>query len=196
MTQYIIRRLLILPITLLGVTLLIFLMISFLTPEMRSALYVTDTPRNAEVMNGIIKRYGLADPIYIQYYHWLVGTPDPVTGQPNGGILRGDFGYSRSMSQPVINIIKTRFPATLELTLYSLVPIIVVGIWLGNVAAVHHNKLIDQVTRVFSIVGYSFPTFVFGLILLMFFYAKLHWFPAGRLSDWANAILYSPAYHT
>ena len=74
-------------------------------------------------------------------------------------------------------------------------PIIIVGIWLGNVAAVNHNKPIDQVTRVFSIVGYSFPTFVFGLILLMFFYAKLHWFPAGRLSDWANAVLYSPDYH-
>jgi peptide/nickel transport system permease protein len=195
MTQYIIRRLLILPITLLGVTILIFIMISFLTPEMRSALYVRDIPHNANAMEGIIKRYGLRDPIYVQYWHWLVGTPDPVTGQPEGGILRGDFGYSRSMSQPVINVIKVRFPATIELTLYSLIPIIVVGIWLGNLAAVNHNKPIDQVARIFSIIGYSLPTFIFGLILLMFFYAKLHWFPAGRLSDWANAVLYSPAYH-
>jgi peptide/nickel transport system permease protein len=195
MTQYIIRRLLILPITLLGVTVLIFIMISFLTPEMRSALYVRDIPHNASAMEGIIKRYGLRDPIYVQYWHWLVGTPNPVTGQPEGGILRGDFGYSRSMSQSVINIIKVRFPATIELTLYSLIPIIVVGIWLGNVAAVNHNKPIDQVARIFSIIGYSLPTFIFGLILLMFFYAKLHWFPAGRLSDWANAVLYSPAYH-
>jgi peptide/nickel transport system permease protein len=195
MTQYIIRRLLILPITLLGVTILIFIMISFLTPEMRSALYVRDIPHNASAMEGIIKRYGLRDPIYVQYWHWLVGTPDPVTGQPEGGILRGDFGYSRSMSQPVINVIKIRFPATIELTLYSLIPIIVVGIWLGNLAAVNHNKPVDQVARVFSIIGYSLPTFIFGLILLMFFYAKLHWFPAGRLSDWANAVLYSPAYH-
>jgi peptide/nickel transport system permease protein len=195
MTQYIIRRLLILPITLLGVTVLIFIMISFLTPEMRSALYVRDIPHNASAMEGIIKRYGLSDPIYVQYWHWLVGTQDPITGEPTGGILRGDFGYSRSMSQPVVNVIKLRFPATIELTLYSLIPIIVVGIWLGNTAAVNHNKIIDQVTRVFSIVGYSLPTFIFGLILLMFFYAKLHWFPAGRLSDWANAVLYSAAYH-
>ena len=111
MTQYIVRRLLILPITLIGVTVLIFFMISFLTPEMRSALYVTDTPRNADVMNAIIKRYGLGDPIYIQYWHWLVGTPDPITGQPVGGILRGDFGYSRSMSQPVVNVIEAAFPS-------------------------------------------------------------------------------------
>jgi peptide/nickel transport system permease protein len=177
------------------VTALIFLMISFLTPEMRSALYVRDIPRTASTMDGIIKRYGLRDPIYVQYWHWLVGTKDPITGKPEGGILRGDFGYSRSMSQPVIDVIKARFPATIELTLYSLIPIIVVGIWLGIEAAVNHNKPVDQIARVFSIVGYSFPTFVFGLILLMFFYAKLHWFPAGRLSDWANAVLYSATYH-
>ncbi len=70
-----------------------------------------------------------------------------------------------------------------------------IGIYLGILAAVNHNKLIDQIARVFSIVGYSFPTFVFGLLVLMLFYAQLRWFPAGRLSDWANAILYTPAYH-
>src|ERR1035437_5867312 len=124
MTHYIIRRLLILPLTLIGVTILIFGMISFLTPEMRSALYVREVPRNTAVMAGIIKRYGLDQPIYVQYWQWLVGTKNPDTGQPEGGILRGDFGYSRSMSQPVINMIKARFPATLELTIYSLIPII------------------------------------------------------------------------
>jgi peptide/nickel transport system permease protein len=48
---------------------------------------------------------------------------------------------------------------------------------------------------VFSIVGYSFPTFVFGLLLMMIFYAQLHWFPTGRVSDWANAVIHSPGYH-
>jgi peptide/nickel transport system permease protein len=196
MTQYIIRRLLILPLTLIGVTILIFGMISFLTPEMRSALYVREVPRNAQVMSGIIKRYGLDQPIYTQYWRWLVGTPNPDTGQPEGGILRGDFGYSRSMSQPVVNVIKARFPATIELTVYSLIPIILVGIWLGVLAAVNHNKPIDQIARILSIIGYSFPTFVLGLMLLMFFYAKLHWFPAGRISDWVTAVLYSPGYNS
>src|SRR5664279_1295487 len=154
MTRYIIRRLLILPLTLVGVTILIFGMISFLSPEMRSALYVSAVPKNPQVMTGIIKRYGLDQPIYTQYWRWLVGTPNPDTGQPEGGILRGDFGYSRSMSQPVINVIKARFPATIELTLYSLIPIILVGIWLGVLAAVNHNKPIDQVARVLSIIGY------------------------------------------
>ncbi len=195
MTQYIIRRLLILPLTLIGVTMLVFLMISFLSPEARSSLYVRDIPKNDAVMQGIIRQYGLDKPIYVQYWRWLTGTRNPVSGQMEGGILRGELGYSRTANQPVSDLIKQRFPATIELALYAILPIVGIGIWLGIVAAVNHNKLIDQVARVFSIVGYSFPTFVFGLLVLMLFYAQLRWFPAGRLSDWANAILYTPAYH-
>jgi peptide/nickel transport system permease protein len=156
---------------------------------------VRDIPKNPAALEGIIKQYGLDKPIYVQYYRWLVGKADPVSGKVVGGILRGDFGYSRSMAQPVINVIKRRFPATLELALYAIVPIVIVGVWLGIVAAVNHNKPIDQAARVFSIVGYSFPTFVLGLILLMFFYAQLRWFPSGRVSDWANAILNGPSFH-
>jgi peptide/nickel transport system permease protein len=80
------------------------------------------------------------------------------------------------------------------LALWSIVPIIGVGIWLGVIAAVNHNKLIDQVARVFSIVGYSFPSFVFGLLVLLIFYARLEWFPPGRLSDWANQVILSDAF--
>jgi ABC-type dipeptide/oligopeptide/nickel transport system permease component len=196
MIQYVIRRLLILPLTIFGVTILIFTMISFLTPEMRSALYVRDIPKNANVMQAIINRYGLNQPIYVQYWRWLTGTPDPVTGKMEGGILRGNFGYSRSTNQPVSTLVENRFPATVELTLYAIIPIVVVGIWMGVLAAVNQNKLIDQVARVFSIIGYSLPTFVFGLLLLMIFYADLHWFPAGRLSDWANQVLYTGAFHS
>jgi peptide/nickel transport system permease protein len=195
MTNYIIRRLLIIPITLLGVTILIFGMISFLSPEARSSLYVRDIPKSQAVMNGIIKQYGLDKPIYVQYWRWLVGAKDANTGEMRGGILRGEFGYSRSMSQPVASMIARRFPATIELTLYAIIPIIGIGIWLGILAAVNHNKPIDQLARVFSIVGYSFPTFVLGLLLLMIFYAQLHWFPSGRLSDWANAVAFAPSFH-
>jgi peptide/nickel transport system permease protein len=194
MTNYIIRRLLIMPITVLGVTIMIFGMLQFLSPEARSALYVREIPKNDAAMDGIIRRYGLRDPIYVQYWHWLWGTTDPDTGQTVGGVLRGDFGYSRSASEPVINLISRRFPATVELALWSIVPILSVGIWLGVIAAVNHNKLIDQLARVFSIVGSSMPTFVFGLLVLMIFYANLRWLPPGRLSDEFKAILDSPAF--
>src|SRR5512137_1169818 len=118
MTNYIIRRILIMPLILFGVTALIFGMLQFLSPEERSALYVRDIPHNEAAMDGIIKRYGLDDPIYVQYWHWLVGKYDAQSDTTIGGILRGDFGYSRSASQPVIDLIKRRFPATVELALY------------------------------------------------------------------------------
>jgi peptide/nickel transport system permease protein len=195
MVNYIIRRLLIMPVTIFGVTLLIFGMLQFLSPESRSALYVRDIPHNPNALQAIIRRYGLDEPIPLQYWHWLVGRPDPETGQLVGGILRGDFGYSRTASEPVIELVKARFPATIELTVYSVIPILVIGIWLGVLSAVNQNNPIDQFARVFSIVGYSFPTFVFGILMLMFFYAILRWFPPGRVSDWANAVIRGPAWH-
>jgi len=179
-----------------GVTLIIFGMLQALSPLERAALYVRDIPHHDEAVQGIIKRYGLDQPIYKQYLAWLLGRRDPVSGQIVGGILRGELGWSRVGGQPVADLIKQRFPATLELTLWAVVPIIFVGIWLGIQAAVHHNTLIDQAARVFSIIGYSFPSFVFGLLVLMIFYARLRWFPPGRISDWASAVINSGQFNT
>lgn len=191
MTAYVIRRLLQLPITVFGVTILIFSLLQLLTPVERSALYVQEIPHTEGAIDAIIRRYGLDEPMPLQYWHWLVGRQDPVTGKTVGGVLRGDLGFSRTGRQDVIDLLKQRLPATFELGLLSMVPIIGIGIWLGVIAAVNHNKLIDQVARVFSIIGYSFPTFVFGLLALMLLYAKTRWFPPGRLSDWASRIVIS-----
>ena len=196
MTTYIIRRLLLLPVLLVGVTIIIFGMLQFLTPVERSALYIRDIPHGEHAIEGVITRYGLNDPLPVQYWHWLVGRTDPISGQVVGGILRGDLGYSRVGSQPVIDLIKQRFPATLELALWAVLPIIVVGIWLGVQAAVHHNEWFDQFARIFAIVGASFPTFVFGLLVLMIFYANLGWFPPGRISDATSQIISSPSFKT
>ena len=194
MTQYIVRRLLLIPVILLGVTLLIFGMLSFLEPAERAALYIRDIPKNAQQMESVIRRYGLDDPFLVQYWRWMTGVKDLDTGEKTGGILRGDFGYSRSGNAPVAELIKRRFPATVELVIYSLISVIGVGIWLGIISAVHHNKFIDQVTRVFSIIGYSFPSFVLGLLLLMLFYANNGWFPPGRISDAYNMVINSPQF--
>jgi len=186
MTNYIIRRLLLVPVLLFGVTVIIFGMLQLLGPVERSALYVRDFPKNENQIAGIIKRYGLDQPFYKQYWIWINGVIDPVTGEREGGIIHGDFGYSRSQSQPVINIIKTRFPNTLDLALWTVFPMLSVGIWLGVQAAVHQNGFIDQAARIFSIVGTSFPTFVFGLLILMLFYANLGWFLPGKQSNWVT----------
>lgn len=182
MTAYIIRRLLIMPIILLGVTVLIFAMLQVLGPVERSALYVRDIPKNERQVESIIKRYGLDKPFYVQYWNWLVGTTDGATGERVGGVLRGDLGFSRSGREPVIDVLVRRLPATLELAIWSMIPVIGFGIWLGVKSALNHNKLFDQVARVFAIIGWSFPTFVFALLLLLVFYAKLNWFQPGQLS--------------
>lgn len=182
MTAYIIRRLLILPIILFGVTLLIFGMLQVLSPVERSALYVRDIPKTERQVDAVITRYGLDKPFYVQYWNWLVGTTDGETGKRVGGVLRGDLGYSRSGREQVIDVLVRRMPATLELAIWAMIPVIGFGIWLGVKAALNHNKLFDQVARVFAIIGWSFPTFVFALLLLLVFYARLDWFQPGRLS--------------
>jgi peptide/nickel transport system permease protein len=194
MYAYIIRRLMLMPILLFGVTILIFGMISLLDENERLALYLRDVPRSEAQADALIKKYGLDQPFIVQYGNWLFGreVPDPSGSGGTvveGGILRGDFGYSKSGSDTIANIIKRRFPATIELTIWSIVPIVVVGVWMGIRAAVSHNKLPDQILRVFSIIGYSFPSFVFGLLVLMLFYARLQWFPPDNLSDWASQIV-------
>ena len=191
MLNYIIRRLLILPVILVGVTMLVFAMLSMLTPYERASLYVSDIPKRQGAIEGIIEKYGLNDPIPVQYWKWMVGVKDEVTGQVEGGVLRGDMGFSKVGKSTVAEVIQRRLPATAELALWSAIPLIGLAVWMGIQAAVHHNKFIDQILRVIAIIGWSIPTFVLGLLLLMFFYAQLDWFPPDRLSGWASQLVQS-----
>lgn len=182
MLSFIIRRLMILPVILLGVTILIFSMIMSLSPYERVSTYVKDPAQlkgGTAQLDRLIDQYGLNDPWYQQYGRWL------------SGVARGDFGWSESAGAPVTKAILDRFPATLEITIFSLIPVILGGIYLGIFASVHHNDPWDHVTRILSVIGWSFPTFVFGLIVLMIFYGVLGWFPPGRLDNWAMDIVKS-----
>lgn len=183
MTRYIIRRLLILPLILIGLSILIFGMLQMLDPAERAALYVSSPPKNPRALQDLIEKYGLDRPIYVQYADWM------------NHVLHGDLGWSKTAQMPVTEALLTYFPATLELALWSFIPIIVGGVWLGIQAAIHHDFWQDHLARMFSIVGYSFPTFVFGLLMLMIFYAVLQWFPPARLDDWASSVVYSSTFH-
>ncbi|MCS7198295.1 MAG: ABC transporter permease [Candidatus Bipolaricaulota bacterium] len=174
MLAYIIRRLLLLPILLLGVTIFVFAVFALLSPEMRASLYLADVPKSPDAMDRIIKKYGLDQPIHIQYWQWL------------NQVIRGDLGWSKTAQRPVSEALLYYLPATLELSLWAMLPVILVGIWLGILSAVHQDKLIDHTMRVFALVGWSLPTFVFGLLMLMYFYARLQWFPPGQISDWVT----------
>ena len=82
----------IMPVIIAGISVLIFGMLSLLTPYERAALYVTDIPKRQGAIEGIIEKYGLDDPIHIQYWNWMVGQKDEETGEIEGGVLRGDLG--------------------------------------------------------------------------------------------------------
>jgi ABC-type dipeptide/oligopeptide/nickel transport system permease component len=166
---FVLRRLLFLPIVFFGVTLFIVLLMQLLSPYQRAAAFV-QSEQQARNIPAIIEQYGLTDPWYQQYGRWL------------GEIFQGNLGYSRTTSEPVLTTIQKRFPPTLELALYAILPVIGVGIWLGTAAALNRDKFVDQLTRIMSIVGWSLPTFVLGIWLLVIFYGGLGWFEPGRVS--------------
>lgn len=165
--------------TLIGVTLLIFSVMQFFSPLQRVSLYVSEQPKELHSVDEIIDKYGLNDPIYVQYFRWI------------SNVLRGNLGWSRTLSIPVSQALIERLPATAEIALFSAPLIILVGIYLGVKSAVHQDRLIDHGTRTLSIIGWSLPTFWFGLILISIFFVGLGWFPPGRLSDDANVFVHS-----
>lgn len=183
MATYIARRMVLLPVVAFGVTLLIFALLQFLAPEMRAAAFITD-PRQLSAIDAIIRKYGLDQPVYVQYWSWL------------REMLRGNLGWSQTARLPVRDAIAAFFPSTLELTIYAFVPIMLIGVWLGTAAAVHRDETIDHISRIFSISFRSLPSFVWGLLILMILYGRLNWFPPGRLSLEADLFVRSSQFHS
>lgn len=178
MLTYIARRLLFLPIVLIGVTLLVFVAMSFLSPYQLVSSYIKSPEElKNQSLDDLVRKYGLDQPAHLRYIAWMKN------------VLKGDLGYSVSANMRVSEAIAKRFPATLELAFFSIIPVVLGGIWLGTISAKHYNKPLDHISRTFAIIGWSLPDFVFGLIMLMIFYGVLGWFPPGRLSMWADTIV-------
>ncbi|HHT48197.1 MAG TPA: ABC transporter permease [Firmicutes bacterium] len=175
MLSYIVRRLMFLPVVLFGITVLIFALISTLGPWTRVATFIPspDAERHVD-LEAIIRKYNLDDPPLKMYTRWV------------NNLLHGNLGWSQSSHMTVMEAIKRRFPATLELTLFAVIPVIIGGILLGVISSVYHNKPIDHTTRIMAITLWSMPDFVLGLAVLMVGYGVLGWFPPGRLSAWAE----------
>lgn len=183
MLRFIGRRLLMLPLVMLGVTALLFSLLQFLTPEMRASLYVKD-PRQLASLEAVIQKYHLRDPMPVQYWTWLKQ------------VLRGDLGYSETAKMPVADALKAFFPATFELALLSFIPIVLLGIRLGTLSAVHKDGPIDHLSRFAAITGHSLPSFVLGLFLLMVFYGRLKLFPPGRYGLDTDLLVHSDAFRS
>ncbi|MFB6290819.1 MAG: ABC transporter permease [Candidatus Bipolaricaulia bacterium] len=181
MISYISRRVLVLPFVLFGILLIIFGMIQLLSVNQRLSTYISSP---AELKNTkpevLIEQYGLNDPVWVRFGRWI------------DDVVHLRFGWSESAKMTAKQAFAEYFPVSMELALWSVLPIVVVGVWLGTVSAVNHNNVIDHITRVFAIVGWSLPSFVAGLVLLMLFYGGLvTWFPPGRLGLEASEIVHS-----
>ncbi len=170
MLAFITRRCLLLILVLFGVSVLIFGILMTFSPERRAATFVS-SPQQAKDIPKIIKQFGLDDPFYIQYFRWMKE------------VLRGNLGWSLVASRPVGEAFWNYLPVTLEMNLVAAPIVIIFGIWLGTLSGIHRDTWIDHSTRIFAIVGWSLPTFLFALVLLMIFYGYLQLFSPGVLSD-------------
>ncbi len=162
-----------------GVVVLIFIILQLFEPVERAALYITDARQFGNI-DAIIQRYGLDQPVWVQFVNWI------------GEVFRGNLGWSRVVSKPVVEALVSFLPATMELAIFTVPLIIFGGIVLGSKAAAHKDKPIDHVTRIGAIIGWSLPTFWLGLILLMVFYGFFSGlFPPERLSTEMSILVHS-----
>ena len=176
---YIIRRLLMLIPVLFGVSLLIFGILQIFSPVERASLYVKD-PRQFGDLPAIIEKYGLDEPVWVQYGTWI------------NEVFHGNLGWSKVVSMSVTDAIWNFLPATVELAIFATPLIIFGGILLGSKAAAHKDKAVDHATRVGAIVGWSLPTFWLGLVLLMVFYGFFRGLlPPERLSTEMSLFIHS-----
>ncbi len=166
---YVLRRLLLLIPVVLGTVILVFGIMQLVPPEGRATVFVRDVNQLRDI-DRIIEQYHLNDPFYVQFYYWL------------NELVRGNMGYSVSARLPVLDALLAFFPNTAELAIYSIIPIILGGIWLGSIAAVRKDKTADQILRVTAITGYSLPIFWLGLLLLFFSSTVLRSTPEGLVS--------------
>ncbi|WP_417766627.1 ABC transporter permease [Stappia sp.] len=163
MTAFILKRLGFAAITLFAVLTIVFFIVRVLPGD--PAMAILGDQASASALAALRVRLGLDVPLYQQYVEFLAG------------VLVGDWGVSMVSGRPVIEEILKVLPATIELTLASLVLGIAVGLPTGVWSAVRRNKLPDYVARIGSLLGLSFPAFVSAVLLLLLFAIQLRWFP-------------------
>lgn len=183
MRDYFIRRFLLIPPTLLGVTIIVFA-ITRLVPggPLERAIMESQQFNNAGAtsqmagadmalseaqLKKLKEYYGFDKPVMESYLDWL------------GKVVRGDLGSSYRYNEPVWNVIRDRFPVSLYYGLVTLVITYIVCIPLGVLKAIKHKTVVDNVSSILIFVGYAIPGYALGSLLLLYFSVRLEWFPMG-----------------
>ena len=175
MLMMVLKRMLVAVPSLIGVVIVTFLLTRALPGD--PAAYFAGPAATKEAIEQIRVTLGLDQPLYVQFVRYV------------GDLARGDLGNSLTTGQPVAHEIKTRLPASAELTLLGLIVSMAVAIPLGILAATRPNSLVDHACRVVATAGVSLPVFFTGLILVYVFYYLVGWAPAplGRLDIFYSA---------
>jgi peptide/nickel transport system permease protein len=179
MTAFLVKRLAFALVTLWAVLTLVFFIVRIVPGD--PAQVILGDQATADAIAAMRTRLGLDRPLATQYAEFLFGA------------LRGDWGISLVTGRPVLVEVMNVLPWTLELTVAALVVGALVGVPLGVWAAVERNAKVDYVVRIASLLGLSFPAFVSGIVLLVFFGIHLRWFPvisaqSGSFSAWIQSL--------
>lgn len=167
MGGYILRRLVSAIPVLLGITVIVFLIMSLIPGDPATAILGSyATPENVEKLN---RDLGLDKPVVQRYFIWL------------GNMLQGDFGRSFSLNRPVIDEVLERFNATLILAGTSLVLCSILGVLAGVVSAARQYGLADKAITFIVLIGISVPSFFLGMMMILLFSVNLKWFPVSGM---------------
>ena len=169
MARFILRRLLLLVPTLLGVLTIVFLMTA-LSPGDPARVMLGERA-NAAQLEQLREDLGLNEPLGVQYSRYLKRS------------VQLDFGRSIRTGRPVMEEIQEHFPATIELALVAMIMATFLGIVIGVLSAVKQNTILDYTAMVSALAGVSMPVFWLGLVLIMIFSVGLGWFPTGGRMD-------------
>ena len=165
MSRYLAVRLYSMGLTLVGLTVLVFLMLRLVPGTVVEQMIGADAVVSQAMVDQLKAFFGLDQPWYVQYAKWV------------GRLSHGDLGTSWRTGKPVILLILERLPVTLELTTLSVGFSLALGMPAGILSAIRRDRAIDQVTRVGTLLGLSVPVFWQGTMLILFFSLYLRWMP-------------------
>lgn len=164
MTRYLLRRLLIAVPSLLGISVVLFMVLA-LAPGDPFGELASNPNVPPEVGAALRVKFGLDDPIALRYLHWL------------GAMLQGDWGFSFASRMDVDTLILQRLPATLMVIGASQILALMIALPVGVYAAVRPYSIFDQIANTVAFVGFSLPTFFTGLLFILLFSIHLGWLP-------------------